>query len=164
MDEGGAIGDKVDGGVLGNRRQSLGTWDKARAVANLGRKEFYAPRAQGALKAARLYPSSNRIGRLNVTLAKFNSNSHRGCKQSGRRDATRSRVVPQSIEPSLLLRGMLLHPRSVLFLGLGADGAHGADGADGAHGADTAHGVVKRGNGHLYRRRVNAASEDEDGV
>ena len=51
MDEGGAIGDKVDGGVLGNRRQSLGTWDKARAVANLGRKEFYAPRAQGALKA-----------------------------------------------------------------------------------------------------------------
>ena len=28
MDEGGAIGDKVDGGVLGNRRQSLGTWDK----------------------------------------------------------------------------------------------------------------------------------------
>ena len=62
---------------------------------------------------------------------------------------------------------MLLHPRSVLFLGLGADGAHGADGADGAdtaHSADTAHGVVKRGNGHLYRRRVNAASEDEDGV
>jgi hypothetical protein len=83
VDEGGAIGDKVDGGVLGNRRQSLGTWDKARAVANLGRKEFYAPRAQGALKAARLYPSSNRIGRLNVTLAKFNSNSHRGVQTVG---------------------------------------------------------------------------------
>ena len=71
---------------------------------------------------------------------------------------------------------MLLQPRSVLFLGLGADGADGTDGADsadaahGADSADAAHGArhrggdVKRGNAHLYRRRVNAASEDENGV
>jgi len=62
---------------------------------------------------------------------------------------------------------MLLQPRSVLFLGLGADGADGTDGADSAdaaHGARHRGGDVKRGNAHLYRRRVNAASEDENGV